>query len=248
MTDNQEQPAEPSLKTRVARRQIERLLGLEGLGRRELEQPLVFFRVGWEYRWLSRAAIVNRLLGEPELSTSINTIRDFDSPAELDAFCDHLLEAADGLETAGVETAGPQSDSGDRANRQPRDVERVLGATRAVIVLPGGWHRSDTQRAFRLGRSIRAAFVLPPEEGAWPWAVVWSRPSLIVAGGDQLAALATELSEMRPRKRRRALAKLCAIVPVSDSSDVASVAIDQISAFAPDAVEVLEPISLGRAT
>lgn len=202
---------------------IERVLGFDQFSRTEMEQPMVFFRVGWDFRWLSRRSLLARIAGQPVPSGGIGEVQAPDeSPVELDEFIEalRLLARVENGDPIDPVVAARARTGGEVAQRllKEEEFEKWLVADstrRQVLVLPGGWHRLDTWVALKAAIAIGAAMVLPPEEGAWAWTVVWSKPSLVVAGPDQLVALVKEVSGVRPWRRKRALKKVRWVVALT---------------------------------
>ena len=162
----------------------------------ELDQPFVFFRDGWELRWLSNAGVLERL-GFGESSRNIVDERGaLEEPTELTSFLEDLDAMLRGQ--AGVPPSAP--DVGTLA----REVRGALRRRRASIVLPSS---KPTEAAFvlRLGLEVGVAFVLPPDPSTFAWTVCTARPTIIAAGEDLLSELVSDLRGRSAWRRRRTL-------------------------------------------
>lgn len=198
---------------------------LERVRAGELEQPMVFFRDGWEFRWLSGHQVLARLeLAEPSRSI-VDERGSFEDPPELT----HFLGILGGtLRGQAPELAAPV-----RATAE--EVQGTFGRRRGSIVHPGtGAVGEDFM--LQLGLECGAAFVLAPGPSTFVWTVVSSRPTIVVAGDDLLLELAEDLRG-RPGWRRRRLMSATRFVFAFGSAQE----------LEHDALDALRPL-LGRKT
>lgn len=166
------------------------------LERAELEQPLVFFRDDWDFRWMSGHQVLARIgLGESN-STIVDERGRFEEPRELTHFCVEFDLMVRG------KTHAPPSDPD--LEDLARESEALLGVQRPSIVLPGS-SRDDDRLLLRLGIELGAAFVLPPDPATFVWTVCTTRPTMLAANCDQLRELVAELSTRSAWRRRRIL-------------------------------------------
>lgn len=166
---------------------------LRALERSELEQPLVFFRDGWDFRWMSGNQVLARLgLGEAS-RTIVDERGDFEEPPELIEFLTEVEELMLGR------TQAP--DSAPEIEALAGEMENAFRRRRPSMALPGA-ETADRRFVLRLGLELGAAFVLPPDPSTFVWTVCTTRPTIVAAGAELLGELAVDL-EARPQWRRR---------------------------------------------
>ena len=161
----------------------------------EPEQPLVFFREGWEFRWLSGRQVLARSgLAEPG-RTIVDERGDFEEPPELSEF---LREVEAMLRHGG---SGPRSTP--HVSDVVLEVRRALRRRqRPTMVLPSA-DLAELRFLLWLGLELGAAFVLPPDPSTFAWSVRTMRPSVVIAGDSLLLELAEELRARSNWSRRR---------------------------------------------
>lgn len=183
---------------------------LRTLERSELEQPLVFFREGWEFRWMPGRQVLARLGLAEAGRTIVDERGDFEEPLELTEFLNDLEALLLGRTQAPHSTPDIEALAGE--------LRLALRRRRPSMVLPPA-EGADRLFALRLGLEIGAALILPPDPSTFVWAVCTTRPTIVAAGTELLHELTADLADRGKWRRHRLVSATRFVLELASTAD-----------------------------